>query len=104
MDNNNPAEMSNNDLEKDMQNRNQDDLAEQREKTNKSTAAEGDLIDPSEDKHSIHNVRPVSGEERDLDDLVHSAADDEDSQDGALPDPEEIDNWERRDDPNKISG
>lgn len=100
MDNNNPAEMSNEDLEKDMQHRNQENV-------NKSTAAEGTLKEIDEDeatRTSMHTAYK-GDEEQDLDDLVHEqAAEVEDSQDGSLPDPEEVGNWEsNEDDINKIS-
>lgn len=101
MDNQNPAEMSNSDLENEMKNNNKD--SGNQELVNKSTAAEGNLIDPSKDPHSVNRVKPAGDDERDLDDLVHTS-EDEDSQDGSLPDPEELGDWERRDDPNKISG
>ena len=103
MDNQNPSEMTNQDLENQMAQQNTGEKGNQ-EKVKKSTAAEGDLISPEDDKNSTTNIKPVSlDDERDGDDLVHSSAD-EDSQDGSLPDPEELDNWERREDQNKISG
>jgi hypothetical protein len=103
MDNNNPAEMSNEDLEKDMEQRNKEaKLSGNQEHVNKSTASEGTLITPDQDEASVvHNPAYNELEEQDLDDLVH--AESEDSQDGSLPDPEELDLWERNDDPNKIS-
>jgi hypothetical protein len=108
MDNNNPAEMSNYDLEKDMEQKNLEaKRSGNQEFVNKSSASEGRLKTPDQDEGSIERIRRVytDNDERDLDDLVHASADEEeDSQDGSLPDPEELDNWERRDDPNKVSG
>ena len=94
MDNDNPAEMSNSDLEKDMQKESAGGNANtvNQEDINKSTAAEGTLKDPS----SIvgHHTSHGTTEERDLDDLVHRRADEEDSQDGSLPNPEDVPAWE----------
>ena len=89
MDNNNPAEMSNSDLEKDMQQKNEDAHFENKEDANKSTAAEGTLKTPEEDESSKINMSTVykENEEQDLDDLVHTRA--KESHDGSLPDPEE---------------
>jgi len=99
MDNNNPAEMSNEDLEKDMQ--------EKRQNESKSTAAEGTLKTPVQDESSKIQRDTVYkvDEEQDLDDLVHTkAAAAEDSQDGSIPDPEEVGNWENNEmDADKIS-
>lgn len=76
MNNNNPAEMSNEDLEKDAQQTNPETQKGNQEKLNKSTAAEGTLKTPEEDH----------------------------SQDGSMPDPETLDSWETNDDDvNKIS-
>ena len=101
MNNNNPAEMSNEDLEKDMQQKNQ-------EHTNKSTAAEGTLKTVESDESSKINKDTVykSDQEQDMDDLVHTkAAESADSQDGSIPDPEEVGNWENNDDTtDKFSG
>ncbi|MCW3109648.1 MAG: hypothetical protein JWQ09_4154 [Segetibacter sp.] len=101
MDNNNPSEMTNEDLEKDMQQKNQENL-------NKSTAAEGTIKEIDEDEAtriSMHTAYK-GDEEQDMDDLVHEqAAEEEDSQDGSIPDPEEVANWENNeDDLNKFSG
>ena len=102
MNNNNPAEMTNEDLEKDMENYkstgNQEDVS-------KSTAAEGTLKTPDEDQSSAVNLHTAydAGTEQDLDDLVHRKAE-EDSHNGNLPDPEDIPAWEDEDDDNKISG
>lgn len=57
MDNNNPAEMSNMDLEKDMQQKNEvDNNSLNDENVNKSTASEGTLITPDEDESSKINM------------------------------------------------
>lgn len=90
MENNNPAEMSNNDLEKEMQQKNEADNASVNdENVNKSTAAEGALKTPEEDESSKINMSTVykQDEEQDLDDLVHTRA--KESHNGSLPDPEE---------------
>ena len=94
MDMNNPAEMSNEDLEKDMEQKNQEAKASgNQEHVNKSTAAEGDLISPSED--------PASAPQVDASGFIV----DEDSQDGSMPDPEALDSWESNDDDaDKVSG
>lgn len=90
MDNNNPAEMSNMDLEKDMKQKNEesDNLANE-ENVNKSTAAEGTLKTPEEDESSKINMSTVykQDQEQDLDDLVHTRA--KESHNGSLPDPDE---------------
>ncbi len=102
MDNNNPAEMSNEDLEKDMEN-----AKGNQEHVSKSTAAEGTLKTPESDESSKINKNTVykADQEQDLDDLVHTkAAENESSHDGSIPDPEEVGNWENNDsDPVKIS-
>jgi len=104
MNNDNPAEMSNSDLEKDMDKSaagntntiNQEDI-------NKSTAAEGTLKDPS--SFVSHHTSHHSGEERDLDDVVHQRSQEEDSQDGSLPNPEDVPAWEGDEiDDDKMSG
>lgn len=90
MDNNNPAEMSNTDLEKDMKQKNEEENNSlNAENVNKSTAAEGTLITPDEDESSKINMSTVykNDEEQDLDDLVHARANE--SHNGSLPDPEE---------------
>ena len=107
MENDNPANMSNEDLENDMDQRNSQMSKGNQEKVNKSTAAEGELKTPDLDESSrinMHTVYKVD-EEQDLDDLVHTQATEEiDAQDGSMPDPEEIGNWESNDDDiNKIS-
>ena len=93
MDTNNPAEMSNADLEKDMEQKNREAKANgNQEHVNKSTAAEGDLISPAED--------PASAPKVDSNGFIVN----EDSQDGSMPDPEALDTWESDDDDrNKIS-
>lgn len=82
MNNNNPNSMSNDDLEKDAQQSNNENAEKgSQEKTNKSTAAEGDLIDPEQDPHRV--------------------------EDGSLPDSEELSLEEEEDsydDPDKLSG
>ena len=90
MDNNNPAEMSNNDLENDMKQKNEDSHFVNEEDANKSTAAEGTLKTPEEDESSKINMSTAykPDEEQDLDDLVHTRA--KESHDGSLPDPEEV--------------
>lgn len=86
MENNNPAEMSNIDLEKDMLQKNEDG---NEENINKSTAAEGTLKTPDEDESSKINMSTAykESEEQDLDDLVHARA--KESHNGSMPDPEE---------------
>lgn len=91
MNNNNPAEMSNNDLEKDMQQKNKEgDASINEENVNKSTAAEGTLKTPEEDESSKINMSTAfkESEEQDMDDLVHSRA--KESHNGNMPDPEEV--------------
>lgn len=104
MDNNNPAEMSNEDLEKDMQQRSaENNTTGNQENVNKSTAAEGTLKTPEQHEATAlttNSYNPM--EEQDLDDLVHKQAQ-EDPQDGSLPDPDVIPEWEDEDDENKIS-
>lgn len=90
MDSNNPAEMSNTDLEKDMQQKNErENNSANEENVNKSTAAEGTLKTPDEDESSKVNMSTAykKDEEQDLDDLVHQRA--KESHNGSLPDPEE---------------
>ena len=126
MSNNNPAEMSNEDLEKDMQ-QNDDEASgfKNDENVNKSTAAEGTLKSASQDansktkmdigynadeeqdlddlSHSPARIK-ASGSEEDMDDVVHQKLPAEDNQDGSIPDPEELDQWENRDTKDKMSG
>ena len=90
MENNNPAEMSNTDLEKDMEQKNKEGNSfENEENVNKSTAAEGTLKTPDEDESSKINMSTVykESEEQDLDDLVHARA--KEVHNGSVPDPEE---------------
>ncbi len=90
MDNNNPAEMSNIDLEKDIKQKNEEsDALMNEENVNKSTAAEGTLITPEEDESSKINMSTAykQDQEQDLDDLVHTRA--KESHNGSLPDPDE---------------
>lgn len=107
MDNNNPAEMSNEDLEKDMQKSNEGgNRAANQENINKSTAAEGTLKTPSQDSSSAvsHHTSYNEGQEQDLDDLVHRQAEEE-IHNGNLPSPEDIPAWEGDEtDNDKISG
>lgn len=86
MENNNPNNMSNEDLEKDTQQlSSENNLKGNQENVNKSTATEGTLIEPEQDIHS----KEVNGGE-----------------DGSLPDSEELSLEEEDgyDDPDKISG
>jgi hypothetical protein len=106
MNNDNPAEMSNQDLENDMQQNQPKNTTGNQENVSKSSAAEGTLKSPESDEGSKTKIGSHSSgrDERDLDDLVHSQSEPEDSQDGSLPDPEAIDDWESNDDDvNKIS-
>lgn len=88
MDNTNPAEMSNDDLEKDMRQKNEDAFLND-ENVNKSTAAEGTLKTADEDESSKVNMSTAfkGNEEQDLDDLVHVRA--KEAHNGNMPDPEE---------------
>lgn len=108
MNNDNPAEMSNADLEKAMQENNGGNNATgNRESVTKTTAAEGTLKTPAEDISSAvsHHTSYNTNEEQDPDDLVHRRAQEEDSQDGSLPSPDDTPEWEDNDtDNNKISG
>lgn len=103
----NPAKMSNADLEKDMQDRmEQNHTSGNQEFVNKSTAAEGQLKSSTDDLSSAvdHHTGYNANDEQDLDDLVHRQAD-EGGQDGSLPSPEDIPEWEDDElDHNKISG
>jgi hypothetical protein len=95
MENNNPNNMSNEDLEKDMQQKNmENDLRGSQENVKKTTAAEGELITPEIDPHKSADLNNTS----DIDDLVH--------QDGSAPDPESLslEEEEGYDDPDKFSG
>jgi hypothetical protein len=107
MNNDNPAEMSNEDLEKDMEQKNLEKPKGNQEKLNKSTASEGILKTPEQDESSKINMHTVYKEdsEQDLDDLVHTQAAEKEASDvGTIPDPEALDNWESNDDDsNKIS-
>ena len=106
MDNNNPAEMSNQDLEKDMEQRKLETPTGNQEKLNKSTAAEGTLKTPEQDESSKINMQTVhnADQEQDLDDLVHTQAAEKEAGSGTMPDPEALDTWEANDDDiNKIS-
>lgn len=90
MDNNNPAEMSNEDLEKDIKQKNEENNAfKNDENENKSTAAEGTLMTPEEDESSKINMSTAykESEEQDLDDLVHVRG--KEKHNGSFPDPEE---------------
>lgn len=85
MDNNNPAEMSNEDLEKDMEMKNEETTGNQ-ENVSKTTAAEGTLKTPDEDESSKINL---TGDEK------HN---------GNMPDPEAVSQWENNDTGDKMSG
>ncbi len=99
--NNNPAEMSNEDLENDMKGNNP---VQNQENVNKSTAAEGELKTPAEEPSSAvaHETTFNSNKEQDIDDLVHRQA--EEKHNGTMPDPEEVSNWEDRENLDKITG
>jgi hypothetical protein len=99
MDNDNPAEMSNEDLEKDMQQKNQENKDNQ-EHVSKSSASEGQLLDPSKDPASVHNLS--SGAATELDSAGNIKY--EGNQDGSMPDPEETGLWENKDTGDKMSG
>lgn len=102
MNNNNPAEMTNEDLEKDMEN---NKATGNQENVSKSTAAEGTLKTAAEDQSSavIPHTAYDASKEQDMDDLVHRRSQ-EDSHNGNLPSPEDIPAWEDEDDDNnKIS-
>ncbi len=106
---NNPADMSNDDLEKDMEQKNQEAKeAGNQEHVNKSTASEGALITSDEDEASKEKIGNINNdtEEQDLDELVHQQPKQggADSQDGSLPDPEELSAWEGKEDFDKTSG
>ncbi|MCW3115084.1 MAG: hypothetical protein JWR18_3480 [Segetibacter sp.] len=106
MDNNNPAEMSNQDLENDMQQNSAETTKGNQEHVQKSSAAEGTLKTPEQDESSKINLNTVykGDEEQDLDDLVHTQAAEEVAHEGNMPDPEALDSWETNDDDiNKIS-
>jgi hypothetical protein len=94
MEKNNPNNMSNEDLEKDMQQLSSENNATgNQEHVNKSTAAEGDLIDPDQDAHHKE--------------LGEDLGPKEGGEDGSLPDSEELSLREEEDsfnDPDKISG
>ena len=90
MDNNNPSEMSNEDLEKDMKQKNQENTGfKNEENVSKSTAAEGTLMTPEEDESSKINMSTAykENEEQDMDDLVHLRG--KEKHNGLSPDPEE---------------
>lgn len=93
--------MSNEDLEKDMEQRNAKTSGNQ-EHVNKSSASEGSLLHPSEDPASVKNLVPEDKEAK-LDPTGNIITE-EDSQDGSMPDPEEAKLWENKDDSDKMSG
>ena len=99
--NNNPDEMSNMDLENDMQQgKTGKKLTGNQEDVSLSTAAEGTLKTPPA---GSQRAPRTAGEERDVDDLVHQRGE-EDSQDGSLPNPDDTPEWEDDEiDDNKIS-
>jgi hypothetical protein len=100
---NNPAQMTNEDLEKDMQSDAKSNATGNQENVNKSTAAEGTLKSPEDISSAVsHHTSYNAGEEQDLDDLVHRRAEEE--SDGNLPNPEDIPAWEGEDDDDKITG
>ena len=102
MDNNNPAEMSNQDLENDMEQKNHN--SRNQENVKKTTASEGKLLDPSNDPASVQNLS--SGKQTELDSSGNIKSDNvksEGNQDGSMPDPEEVDLWENNDTGDKMS-
>ena len=106
MNNDNPSEMSNSDLEKDMQQNNDENSTfVNQENVSKSTAAEGTLISSSEEPSSAiaRDTTYSSDKEQDLDDLIHRQS--EEKHNGTMPNPEEVSNWEDRQiDTDKITG
>ena len=94
MENDNPAEMSNQDLEKAMEQSGSEELV------NKSSASEGKLLTPENDPASVQNLG-VEGTAGKLDSAGNIIT--EDSQDGSLPDPEEVKLWEADDSGDKTS-
>ncbi len=106
MENNNPAEMSNEDLEKDQQQFDQNQQSGNQEHVKKSSATEGSLLTPENDPSSIDKIHAVTQPNTEIATEEYAqSAEDEDSQDGSMPDPEELDQWETNDDnPDKISG
>lgn len=82
MDNQNPATMSNEDLEKEAEKNRK--ASQGQENVQKTTAAEGNLISPEDDKWSKSAI--------------------EDSHDGSMPDPESVEEWENKDRGDKMAG
>ena len=92
--------MSNEDLEKDMEQKKQETSGNQ-EFVNKSSASEGKLLDTSNDPASVENISGT-GEEVKLD--ASGGIVSEDSQDGSGPDPESMSQWESNDSGDKMAG
>jgi hypothetical protein len=91
----NPNDMSNEDLEKDMQQKHtENDLKGNQENIKKTTAAEGTLITPEQDPNNKAAINS--------DDQTRQSG-----EDGSLPDPEEtslVEEEDGYDDPDKFSG
>lgn len=102
MESNNPNNMSNQDLENDMQQlSSENNLQGNQEKVNKSTATEGTLKEPEQDPHQKGAVDFFGNIKSDSND------DQEGGKDGSMPDSEELSLEEEEDsfnDPDKISG
>ena len=86
MNNDNPANMSNDDLEKDMEKRRQESASAGGE-NNANTSEEAE-VKPPEKKTMDMGVDFESDKEQDLDDLVHQQAKVDSS--GNMPDPETL--------------
>ncbi len=90
--------MSNEDLEKEMNDiKKESDAQGNQEFVSKSTAAEGTLpaMDDEPSSAIAHETTFSNEKEQDLDDLVHRQA--EEKHNGTMPDPEEVSTWENRD-------
>ena len=101
MENNNPNNMSNQDVEKDMQLSSENNLQGNQENVNKSTASEGTLIEPDQDANQKGAVDFFGNIKDDSNDAQQGG------EDGSLPDSEELSLDEEEDgydDPDKISG
>ena len=101
MENNNPNNMSNQDVEKDMQLSSENNLQGNQENVNKSTASEGTLIEPEQDPHQKQAVDYFGNIKSDSNNTQDGG------EDGSLPDPEELSLEEEEEsfnDPDKISG
>ncbi|MBA4139979.1 MAG: hypothetical protein H0X70_05665 [Segetibacter sp.] len=102
MEKNNPNNMSNQDLENDMQQlSSENNLKGNQEKVNKSSATEGTLIEPEQDLHQKQAVDYFGNIKSDSNNTQDGG------EDGSLPDPEELSLEEEEEsfnDPDKISG